>query len=457
LADADPDALLPVLVDRSVESCISVLACDAARVPFFPVDAATPAPVLAAAIARAGGSTRALVHAGLAHVDLPDGVTAVDDSLAGPPDPGADLAYDADWSRGADKHVGMAVFTSGSTGTPKGVVFDWGTRDARWRRRLLLPRRRPERTRTVALLPFDSAWGIDVAASVAAGYSVHVTDVTGLHPAALLALLAETEATHLDLPPQLLRLLARVSPAAAVPLPALEFVRVGSEPLRYEFLDGLRPLVPDDMVVEHAYGATETGWAFTHRVAIGEAPRQGPAPLGRPAVEGTVRLEPVAGAEEAVSQVVVGGAIALGYLADPDLTRAYFEVDADGRRWWRTGDIVAADDDGMLWHRGRLDDVVKVRGKLASPAQVVAVLTAVPGIRQAVVLPYEQDHNIRLVAHVELDPDTELTLDDVRMTLARELPAHLVPSAVLRHRALPTTGRGKVDRRRLMDGPFEPW
>jgi acyl-coenzyme A synthetase/AMP-(fatty) acid ligase len=211
------------------------------------------------------------------------------------------------------------------------------------------------------------------------------------------------------------------------------------------------------MVVEHAYGATETGWAFTHRVAIGEAPRQGPAPLGRPAVEGTVRLEPVAGAEEAVSQVVVGGAIALGYLADPDLTRAYFEVDADGRRWWRTGDIVAADDDGMLWHRGRLDDVVKVRGKLASPAQVVAVLTAVPGIRQAVVLPYEQDHNIRLVAHVELDPDTELTLDDVRMTLARELPAHLVPSAVLRHRALPTTGRGKVDRRRLMDGPFEPW
>lgn len=454
LADADDATLLPVLVDRSVESCISVLACDAARVPFFPIDAGAPAPVLAAAIARAGGSTRALVHPGLAPVDLPPGVTAVQD---GPDDgqhdgPGLDA-----WARGADDHVGLAVFTSGSTGTPKGVVFDWRTRDARWRRRIDEPRRSPEGARTVALLPFDSAWGIDVAASVAIGYAVHVTDVSRLHPAELLAVLADTGTTHLDMPPQLLRLLGRVSPAAAVPLPTLEFVRAGSEPLRYEFLDGLRGLVAPDTVVEHAYGTTETGWLFAHRLPIAEAPPEGPAPLGHPVADGCVRLEPIGDGDEPVSEVIGGGPVALGYLGDAAQTEARFAVDADGRRWWRSGDIVIADETGVLWHRGRLDDVVKVRGKLASPSQVVAALMAVQGIRHAVVLPYEQDHNVRLIAHVELQPDADLTADQVRRALVRELPAHLVPSAVLRHRVLPTTGRGKVDRQRLMDGPFEPW
>jgi acyl-CoA synthetase (AMP-forming)/AMP-acid ligase II len=449
LQQSPDDAFLPVLVDRSVEACISVLACDVARVPFFPVDAAAPAAALAAVIDRAGEPTSVLAHPGLAHIDLPPGVAAVTDHATGRPDD--------PWRRGADDHLGLVVFTSGSTGTPKGVAFDWRTRDARWRRRLDEPRRHPERARTLAVLPFDSAWGIDVAASVAVGYSVHVADVTRLHPAEVLALLADQRATHLDAPPQLLRLIGRVPSAAAERLPSMEFVRVGSEPLRFEFLDGLRATVPSDTVIEHAYGATESGWAFSHRFALADAPEHGAAPLGRPLEEGCVHLAPLADGDEPLSEVVVSGPISAGYLGDPEQTGARFTADDTGRRWWRSGDVVSVDEQGLVWHRGRLDDIVKVRGKLVSPSQVVAVLMAVPGIRHAVVLPCEQDHNVRLVAHVELDPDAAVTLPEVKQALSRELPAHLVPSAVMRHRALPTGVRGKVDRARLMEGPFEPW
>ena len=50
-----------------------------------------------------------------------------------------------------------------------------------------------------------------------------------------------------------------------------------------------------------------------------------------------------------------------------------------------------------------------------------------------------------------------MTLPAVRAALSARLPAHAVPTAVMRHAALPVNARGKVDRRALADGPFERW
>ena len=47
--------------------------------------------------------------------------------------------------------------------------------------------------------------------------------------------------------------------------------------------------------------------------------------------------------------------------------------------------------------------------------------------------------------------------DNQRAELESRLQPHAVPAAVMRHAHLPTTARGKIDRRALGDGPFESW
>ena len=119
-------------------------------------------------------------------------------------------------------------------------------------------------------------------------------------------------------------------------------------------------------------------------------------------------------------------------------------------RWviWRSGDLVWIDAEGVIHLRGRIDDMVKINGKLVEPAEAERVLRSIPGVVNVVVLPRRlpSGHH-QLVAHVEADP--AVSDSDLRTALHRELPAHLVPGLFVRHGALPLTDRGKVDREAL--------
>ena len=64
---------------------------------------------------------------------------------------------------------------------------------------------------------------------------------------------------------------------------------------------------------------------------------------------------------------------------------------------------------------------------------------------------------MRLVAHLEPVPGATLDTDELRRTLHRQLPAHLVPSIFVHHDALPLNDRGKIDRQALTAAPVVPW
>lgn len=143
-----------------------------------------------------------------------------------------------------------------------------------------------------------------------------------------------------------------------------------------------------------------------------------------------------------------GPGLARGYRRRPGLTASRFvaDLDAPGERMYRTGDVVRWRADGELEFIGRSDDQVKVRGLRIELGEIESEVTAVEGVRAAAVIVREDTPgDQRIVAYVVGEVDGA----GIKRRVARQLPAYMVPSAVVILDALPLTVSGKLDVRAL--------
>lgn len=156
---------------------------------------------------------------------------------------------------------------------------------------------------------------------------------------------------------------------------------------------------------------------------------------------------------------IAGGGVGRGYLNRPELTAERFLpnpfVSQDApmvqKRLYRTGDLVRYLPDGTLEFLGRIDDQVKVRGFRIELGEIEATLLDHPGVREAAVLVREdRPGEKQLVAYLsEKQTDEPLTVGDLRNFLKSMLPDYMVPSVFIILPALPLTPNAKVDRKSL--------
>ncbi|MET8114783.1 amino acid adenylation domain-containing protein [Streptomyces prasinus] len=230
---------------------------------------------------------------------------------------------------------------------------------------------------------------------------------------------------------------------------ALRYVVLGGEALEPALL---RPWFAREsgagVTLLNMYGITETTVHVTVRPITAEDLSPGASPIGVPlsdlrayVLDARMRQTPVGVAGE----LYVGGAgVARGYLNRPELTAERFLEDPfhPGERVYRTGDLVRRTPSGELEYIGRNDTQMKVRGYRIEPGEVEAALLGCPGVREAVVIAAEDS----LVAYV-VGEDT--VTEDLRRSLTRRLPSHLVPAAYVHLDAFPLTAHGKLDRAAL--------
>ncbi|AUT02776.1 non-ribosomal peptide synthetase [Nostoc sp. CENA543] len=444
-----PDTLIGISVERSLEMIIGVLGILKAGGAYVPIDPNYPQERIRFMLEDSGISvllTQSFLVDKL-HLDSlenPVEVVYLDDVSCEDAKTQSKKHRELSKNHVRPDNLAYVIYTSGSTGKPKGVMIEhqaivnlalgWvETFKFHPHSRLL----------QFGSFSFDLSIG-EIATALSAGACLYLAHQETLLPSqTLVDFLNEHKITHLFSPPSALATLPKAN------LSNLQSIGVGGE------------ACPAELVSEwgtgrrfyNCYGPTEC----TVIAAISPCKPNGKKPsIGKPSpnlriyiLDADNQLLPP-GIPGELS--VAGVGLARGYLNRPETTAERFiEISLFGRteRIYKTGDLARWNTDGNLEYLGRIDEQVKLRGFRIELGEIEAILLQHPSVQEAVVILYKTDSNPRLIAYITAADKSVSLASQLRDYLKDRLPNYMIPSQIMVLEKLPLTANGKIDRRAL--------
>src|SRR5690606_27436671 len=135
------------------------------------------------------------------------------------------------------------------------------------------------------------------------------------------------------------------------------------------------------------------------------------------------------------------------HVRGPTVVERYFGHDApattDG--WFDTGDLARIDADGNLAITGRAKDLIKSGGEWINPAQIEAIVGALPQVSLAAVIGRADARwGERPILLVEMRKDEELSDEELLAPLRGRIAPWWMPDEVVHLEKMPVAATGKV-------------
>jgi acyl-CoA synthetase (AMP-forming)/AMP-acid ligase II len=380
----------------------------------------------------------------VAGVDVPQiiiGESFVDWSTAGPDtDPGRDRA---------GPELVELIYSSGTTGRPKGVLVSadqlvWSVRafgacfDVDATSRSLVP------------VPYyhvaGGGWAL---ITLARGGTI----IQSREPTAesMLRQLVEHRATHTAMVPAVMGLLTQSPATRGADFSALRQLVYGGSPISEPLLRA--SVATFGAQLFQSYGLSETMGVTTllgpeQHALDGDLSRLRSAGRAVPGIELEV-VDVASGkplpAGETGEILVRGPSVTRGYWRRPDATAEAFTDNG----FFRTGDVGSMDDDGFLFIRDRIKDMIITGGENVYPAEVESVLAGHPAVADVAVVGVPSDRwGETPMAFVVSRGDAPDPGDVIAFARAR-LAHYKCPTAVTFVDELPRNPSGKVLKREL--------
>jgi fatty-acyl-CoA synthase len=337
-------------------------------------------------------------------------------------------------------------FTSGTTGAPKGVTYTHRGSFLHTLRALQADVMGfTSRDAVLAVVPMfhANAWGLPFALPAIGGKLVLPgRQADGASLARLIA--AENVTVGVGVPTVWLGVVEHIETTGGE-LPLLQRIIVGGAPMAPALMER----------IERRLGVTvQTSWGMTELSPLGtiappDDPHRSAAVSGRPAIgvdllltdAGGIALPEQRGAEGHLR--VRGSAVIDRYFGQE-------EPATDTGGWFATGDLARIDAKGNLIITGRAKDLIKSGGEWINPAEIEAVVGALPQVSLAAVIGRQDAKwGERPVLLVELSSDEDISDAALLAPLEGRVAPWWIPDAVVRLAAMPLAPTGKIDKIRL--------
>ena len=205
---------------------------------------------------------------------------------------------------------------------------------------------------------------------------------------------------------------------------------------------------PTAYQLHNGYGPTECT-IFTTTYAMAEYEQN--APIGKPLdnlrlfiVDKDLNRLPLGAAGELL---VSGPQVSRGHLNLPEKTAETY-IEWNGKRCYRTGDVVRYLPDGNVQFVGRRDGQVKIRGFRIELKEVEAVIREFPGIKDATVQAFDYENGGKYIA-AYIVSDRPVDVVELNCFIARQKPPYMVPAATMQIESIPLNQNQKVNRKAL--------
>ncbi len=438
-----PDTLVGLCVERSLEMIVGMLGILKAGGAYLPLDPAYPSERLAFILADS--AIRVLVTQDQVYNRLP-------------PHQATRVFLDTDWPAIARystasprcemqvENLAYVIYTSGSTGTPKGVqVTHCGIGNLASVQEQAFNIQVGSRELQFASFNFDASFS-EIVMALLVGATLCLAPQEQLLPGPdLLQLLHEQAITQIKLPPSVLTALPPTT------LSNLQTIIVGGEACSTELV---RRWAPSHHFF-NAYGPTETTVCVCAAQCFIDTQT---LTVGRPfsniqfyVLDRSLQPVPVG----ITGELCIGGiGLARGYLRRPELTATRFIPHpfstVPGQRLYRTGDLVRYRPDGTIEFQGRDDHQIKLRGYRIELGEIEEVVKQHPAIQSCVAQVRNTIAGEKcLTLYSVLRSGQTLTNSHLRSYLQDHLPPYMIPAAFVSLDTLPLTPNGKLDRAAL--------
>lgn len=337
------------------------------------------------------------------------------------------------------------ISTSGSTGLPKLVSIEWNS--VLNLKQGMIERigwSKEERVIQLARCSFDAQISEIYVTMLLGGTVVMPHEFWNYSLKDFLTLLEHKGVTSIFMVPSLVSSLVKSSKTQ---VDSIRSAIIGGEPVYQDAIDGLKKLFPNANIYV-AYGPTET-CVFASFLPLQDYSLHSKwYPIGTPLPNCEFCLLDEQKEEATSGELyITGPGVMNGYYNDPVRSEQVL-ISYKDKIWYKTGDLVEKDVEGIYHFIGRCDFQVKFNGQRLELGEIESVLKILPEIEQVVVVKRMVNERECLVAYIQSESQI-LTILDCRSVCQKHLPIYMVPMHYHITTSLPQTTSGKIDRKQL--------
>lgn len=446
---------IALLGPNSVQMLVALLAVHAGGSIIVPLNGRNAKPELDAQIERANPDVLIVHKAYLDKVSAGQRQVLVVDADAD--DPRAMAALERrhegqapQWQASLGDVNGIK-FTGGSSGVPKGVLQSFRCINTMVSM-TLIAFELTAKDRYLCAAPMTHGAGAFILPILARGGTLVITQETD--PAHLLDLIQRERITSTWVPPTLLYKLIDEQKARPRDVASLAHLIWGGAPISPTRLREAQAVFGP--VLETAFGQTEAPLILSCARAHELLDEKRQTSVGRISLLADVAILDKAGQRLGPNELgeicARGDLLMLGYMNMPEETA---KTIVDG--WLHTGDVGYLDEQGFLYLKDRIRDVIISGGFNVYPSDVEAALAQHPAVSEVVVFGVPDDHwGERVEASLELRAGLTATPDELVAFCKERVGSVKTPKHIRIVESLPRSPVGKVLRREArsaaMDG-----